>query len=94
LVTLRLRASMRSPQPTLRAPDPRRVRSVSEAYRAPVVFENKKIMATICDRDSLQLEKKHSGPAIVTEYSATTVVPRGKRFWVDQGGNLLIDILR
>jgi N-methylhydantoinase A len=51
-------------------------------------------MATICDRDSLQPGEKYSGPAVVTEYSATTVVPRGKRFWLDQSGNLLIDIRR
>jgi N-methylhydantoinase A/oxoprolinase/acetone carboxylase beta subunit len=30
------------------------------------------------------------GPAIITEYSATTVIPPGKKFRIDQAGNLLI----
>jgi N-methylhydantoinase A/oxoprolinase/acetone carboxylase beta subunit len=32
------------------------------------------------------------GPAVITEYSATTVIPPGKRFWVDASANLLIRI--
>jgi N-methylhydantoinase A/oxoprolinase/acetone carboxylase beta subunit len=36
--------------------------------------------------------KKYTGPAVVTEYSATTVVPPGKRYWVDNAGNLIVEI--
>jgi len=32
------------------------------------------------------------GPAVITEYSATTVIPPGKRFWVDASENLIIKI--
>jgi hypothetical protein len=32
------------------------------------------------------------GPAVITEYSATTVVPAGKKFWVDAAENLVIKI--
>jgi N-methylhydantoinase A/oxoprolinase/acetone carboxylase beta subunit len=49
-------------------------------------------MATIHARESLQIGKNYSGPAVVTEYSATTVVPPGMRFWLDRTGNLLIRI--
>ncbi len=34
--------------------------------------------------------KKYRGPAIVTEYSATTVVPPGRSFHLDKAGNILI----
>jgi N-methylhydantoinase A/oxoprolinase/acetone carboxylase beta subunit len=32
------------------------------------------------------------GPAVITEYSATTVIPPGKQFWVDDAENLVIQI--
>ena len=41
--------------------------------------------------DQLPGGKKLQGPAIITEYSATTVVPPECVFYVDRAGNLLID---
>jgi N-methylhydantoinase A/oxoprolinase/acetone carboxylase beta subunit len=38
----------------------------------------------------LQLGKKYHGPAIITEYSATTVVPPGVPFSLDRAGSLVI----
>ena len=38
------------------------------------------------------LGKKLKGPAIITEYSATTVIPSGSSFFLDRAGNLVIDI--
>ena len=32
------------------------------------------------------------GPAVTTEYSATTVIPPGKKFWADASENLIIKI--
>jgi N-methylhydantoinase A len=60
--------------------------------RASVLFSGKKLAAAILSRDSLPIGKKYSGPAVVTEYSATTVIPRGVRFHRDQAGNLIIEI--
>jgi N-methylhydantoinase A len=56
--------------------------------RAPVSFGGKIIPAAVFARDKLAVGKKYSGPAIVTEYSATTVVPPGMRFWLDRAGNI------
>jgi N-methylhydantoinase A len=105
LVTLRLRVSMKSPQSsfsaaqlgtTVRALAPelasRAGRGGLDPERASVFFGGKKISAATFDRDSLQSGKKYSGPAVVTEYSATTLVPPGTRFWVDRTGSLLIQI--
>jgi N-methylhydantoinase A/oxoprolinase/acetone carboxylase beta subunit len=36
--------------------------------------------------------KKYSGPAIVTEYSATTAIPPGMSFHLDHASNLLIEV--
>ncbi len=60
--------------------------------RAPVSFSGKKLATAILSRDSLPIGKKCSGPAVVTEYSATTVVPPGVSFGRDLVGNLIIEI--
>lgn len=48
----------------------------------------------IYDRDLLRAGDVFSGPAIVAEYSATTVVPRGARAKVDAWGNIVIEVGR
>ena len=42
------------------------------------------------DRQDLVTGRIYKGPAVVTEYSATTVVPETKKFRIDQAGNLII----
>jgi N-methylhydantoinase A len=59
---------------------------------AKVLFNVTKVSTSIHSRDALQPGKKYRGPAVVTEYSATTVVPPGKHFQVDAAGNLLITL--
>ena len=68
-----------------------RVRRTS-AERASVLFGGKKLDTMIYARELLPAGKKYSGPAVVTEYSATTVIPEGKRFGLDRFGNLLIEV--
>jgi N-methylhydantoinase A len=92
LVTLRLRASVKSPQASFGKADFVRANQASiGSERAPVFFD-RKITATIYDRDSLQPGKKYAGPAVITEYSATTIVTPGNLFWLDRAGNLFIQI--
>ncbi len=59
---------------------------------APVLFDGKKLNTAIYARDTLKPGKKYSGPAIITEYSATTVIPPGKRFHLDHASNLIVTI--
>jgi len=93
LVTLRLRMIMKPPESILcDARAGRTERNRVDPELAAVFFGGKRIIATTYDRDSLQSRKKYSGAAVATEYSATTVVPPGKRFWLDRTGNLLIQI--
>ena len=95
LVTLRLRSRMKSTQnrsaSSLREPHIGETGKV-EVRSAPVVIDGRVSQAAIYERESLVAGKKLSGPAIVTEYSATTMIPRSKRFWLDSQGNLLVQI--
>ena len=94
LVTLRLRSSMNSPQPRLAAAKhDLAVEAESVPARHGKVFLGGKFLrAGIYAREKLRPLRKYSGPAVVTEYSATTVVPPGIRFWRDQALNLVIAV--
>ena len=89
IVTLRLRASL----PALARPRGIALarRKAAEMVRMPVIFDGRARETAIYDRAGLRAGKLHAGPAVVTEYSATTVVPPGMRFRVDRAGNLVIE---
>ncbi len=104
LVTLRLRARLRTPasksQPhsqsrsnvkrheTSRKPSA----GVAPVERAAVFFHDKTVTTPVFERGDLVRGRAMRGPAVITEYSATTVIPAGKRFWVDASENLVIKI--
>jgi N-methylhydantoinase A len=60
--------------------------------KAPVLFDSKKLHTKIYSRDELNSGKTYFGPAIITEYSATTVIPPGQRFHLDSAANLIVTI--
>jgi N-methylhydantoinase A len=101
LVTLRLRAkcgAMSGANDPVHAMRPRpsviqnTLAHAVRIERAPVVFQGKPLSTAIIERADLRIDQKMKGPAIVTEYSATTVVPPGKKFWVDSSENLRIEL--
>jgi len=55
-------------------------------------MDGRKAAVALYKRDELFAGAKLQTPCIVTEYSATTLVPSGANARVDQFGNLLIDI--
>jgi N-methylhydantoinase A len=57
-----------------------------------VLFDGKKVKTKIYSREDLTPGAQYSGPAIITEYSATTVIPPGKRFHLDKAANLIISL--
>jgi N-methylhydantoinase A len=59
---------------------------------AMVSFAGKKIKTPVMPREILKKGRRYRGPAIVTEYSATTVVPPGHSFQTDKAGNLVIAV--
>jgi N-methylhydantoinase A len=105
LVTLRLRAVVKSPPLKATSDRDDEISHVGTVApgrtsraklgtpstpKAPVRFDGKTLNTAIYSRDTLTLGKKYFGPAIITEYSATTVAPPGKRFHLDSTGNLII----
>lgn len=57
-----------------------------------VLFGGRNVPTKIYSREELIPRRKYSGSAIVTEYSATTVVPPGTRFQIDGSANLIVTI--
>jgi N-methylhydantoinase A len=96
LVTLRLRARLRTPPPKVGTQQPPRTRRtavarrISPVERAHVFFHETPILTPVFEREALVSGHIIRGPAIVTEYSATTVVPKARKFWVDRADNLII----
>src|SRR5215471_3206376 len=100
LVTLRLRAMLKSdpfrvgaeavcPEHT-RSVRLRAKRSELSVPKGLVMFDSKKQTTNVCDRPELRRDRTYKGPAVVTEYSATTVIPPTHSFRIDAAGNLII----
>ena len=88
IVTLRLRAVLKLP--TARLVSTQNPRRSASPERTRVYFEGKRVLTSIYAREQLSINKKYYGPAVITEYSATTVVPPAKMFRLDRAGNLVI----
>lgn len=89
VVTLRLRARVAS-QEKLSTTKLESSTGNLKAATAKVWFGGKSVAASILPRNSLRVGKRYRGPAIITEYSATSVIPPGLHFQADKAGNLLI----
>jgi len=57
---------------------------------AETYFDRKRIRAAVYRREELKAGSRLRVPCIVTEYSATTLIPDGSRAIVDSRGNVLI----
>ncbi|HET7206404.1 MAG TPA: hydantoinase/oxoprolinase family protein [Terriglobales bacterium] len=92
LVTLRLRASLPPPRTKLAVQPDAQAAVRAKPLRSAVNFEGKAIRSDVWERSQLQRGKRYSGPAVITEYSATTVVPPGARFQIDKANSVVIDL--
>jgi N-methylhydantoinase A len=98
LVTLRLRATVRSQASTARGGTEALVRPSRAQLgrlsptKVSTFFNGKKQETKLYSRDELHLGKKYSGPAIITEYSATTVIPPNSGFNIDHTQNLIVHL--
>ncbi|MGB9074749.1 MAG: hydantoinase/oxoprolinase family protein [Terriglobales bacterium] len=96
LVTVRLRARMRAPQAPFAQSAHRSSRHSSRrpapVENAAVIFQGRTRTTPVYERSDLAPGLSLRGPAVITEYSATTFIPPGKKFWVDASENLLIAI--
>jgi N-methylhydantoinase A len=94
LVTLRLRAILKSTKARVAA-DPlvrpsRATLGRPSSTEAQTVFDTRKLKTKIYAREELRSKRKYSGPAVITEYSATTVVPPHSTFYLDKAANLIV----
>src|SRR2546430_2179901 len=101
LVTIRLRAKIKSPESITSSerfafvrPRGRTRDTAQEVAKIPLTHAGKRIRALLHAREELKAGHKYSGPAIITEYSATTFVLPKMRFWLDRAGNLVIETRR
>ncbi len=95
VVTLRLRATIKSTTTRVGAdafvrPGRATLGRLSPP-KAPVLFEGKKLATKIYSRPDLRPRTNYSGPAIITEYSATTAIPPGHHFHLDPAANLIVN---
>jgi len=93
IVTLRLRALLPSSSRVRTKPTqgiPRRREDTASA--AVTFFDGGKLSTNVYERERLTGKKSYRGAAVVTEYSATTVIPPGRRFRIDDASNLIIEV--
>jgi N-methylhydantoinase A/oxoprolinase/acetone carboxylase beta subunit len=57
-----------------------------------IYFSEEPIETPVYVRDQLHAGDRFSGPAIITEYSATTVIPPLDSVFVDEHGSLVIEV--
>jgi N-methylhydantoinase A len=75
-----------------RAIQKRKQTSVVPVEHATVLFHNKSVRTPVFEREDLVRGRRMTGPAVITEYSATTVITPDKTFWIDGAENLVISI--
>ncbi|MGB8131200.1 MAG: hydantoinase/oxoprolinase family protein [Candidatus Angelobacter sp.] len=91
IVTVRMRGRVASPEKLSRLKI-REEPGKLKAAAAMVHFAGRRYKTQIIPRSAIQQLRRYRGPAIVTEYGATTVVPPGLRYQKDRAGNLLIEL--
>ena len=95
LVTVRLRGRVKARRSEIGGAAKTSSRSSRQAKpvgHSTVVFHGRGVKTPVYERGDLAAGQILKGPAVITEYSATTVIPPGKKFRVDRAGNLLIAI--
>jgi N-methylhydantoinase A len=91
IVTLRLRGRLSSPERL----SSMKVESGGENLEASVSnvwFGGKRIKTPVLPRAGLKPGRRYHGPVIITEYSATSVVPPGFIVQADKASNLLVEV--
>ena len=93
VVNLRIRAIgiMKKPHNVRQVVSTRKASSNNAPSHIDVVFEGFKHKTEVFERGLLTTEHEIAGPAIITEYSSTTVIPPGFMMTTDSHGNMLID---
>jgi N-methylhydantoinase A len=92
VVNIRARFTGRTPKPTL--PELKRGGPNAAAAlvaKSQVLFHGRRNLTVVYDRSLLRVGNRISGPAIVTEYSGTSLIPPDWSARVDRTGNLILE---
>ncbi len=94
VVNIRLRAigEIEKPQFEEIKKGDRKIESSAVLGEKDIIFGGKSVKTKIIDRDKLLANNVIDFPAVVVEYSSTTVIPPGAKGEVDIYGNLIIDV--
>lgn len=94
VVNLRLRATALTPKPQLPQFTEKKGKDSSEAVIKVVktAFGGDTLDTKVYLRERLRWGNEIEGPAIIVEYSSTTVIPPGSRAEVDRFGNLIVEV--
>jgi len=94
VVNIRLRATAATRKPRVAPPEASSETIDPAAILEPreTVFAGKSVKTAVYDRDRLRPGNRFAGPAVVTEYSATTLVPPFAQAEVDASGNLILTL--
>jgi N-methylhydantoinase A len=91
-VNIRVRFTGRTPKPALPRLTPGTSNPVAALVtKSKVLFQGRRKSTTIYDRSRLLAGNRIPGPAIVTEYSATSLIPPDWSCRVDRNGNLILE---
>ena len=91
IVNLRLTATGETDKPPIQ-PRPLADADASDAFtgQSPVIFEGEVLQTNFYRREALRPGNRIAGPAIVTEFSATTVIPPNFSALVDAYQNIIL----
>jgi N-methylhydantoinase A len=92
IVTVRMRGRVASPEKLSRMKIQAGEGKLKPAIAA-VVFGGKRHKTQILPRELVRPGWSYRGPAIITEYSATTVIPPGFKFKADKAATLLVEVV-
>ena len=93
IVSLRVRATGITEKPRLKRQPSRRVPRAAPASLGRVYLTERATRAPIYSRETLGAGTRLAGPAIITEYSSTTLIPPRHRLQVDSWLNLVIEAI-
>ena len=95
IVNIRLRARGMPEKPTFKKATKMEKKLSAEAFlgEQEVVFDHRRMRTKIIARNKLKSGNRIQGPAVVVEYSSTLVIPPFAKAFVDEYGNIVMEII-
>jgi N-methylhydantoinase A len=92
IVSLRLRAAGVTQKPGIKRQRRGKPSGAPASHLERVYLNDRAAHVSVYDRDELRSGTELDGPAIITEYSSTTLIPRRSKVEVDPWLNLVIEV--